>query len=757
MAELTGVADEESGQGQPNPVEGSAIASAPTSSTTGNLGTLQGSGSSRAEATAPNGPNASVASSVSTVPGKRLKNPLGNFSSYNYQISLYMITPDAYEAFIASGRKRINALSEASGISDSGGAFVVAQSGGINNSTQLRAPGFELDYAIDNLSFKTLTSGKSSMTASNNTSFKFNITEPYGFSFITKLKLASDSLAEYAKQSGNGWPQNPIRQFFILGIKFFGYDESGNLLDGSEVFDGATLDPNTNGNGLFETFYDIVFTSVKFKLDGKSTVYQIEAASLPPQSAFSVKRGMINSNKQITATTVGEAIDELFTKINTEQQTLFDNGAISHKNNYGIRYVGDAGEIANASIVLSTDVQKNNWAGSGAETTEQSTVATEIKSVPENTKKTLSFNNKTPILQAINDLIAQSTYLSDALQVVYSTSIEPDPDTGAVPEEKPNTKKTIKWFNCGAEISNARWDSKVSDWAYDITYVIQTYETPILDSAYVNPGTKYYGPHKRYEYYFTGKNSEILSYNQSFDNTYFNVALDPSVSSLTNQTGGTNPGSSTLQAGSGNDASGETNIPQVPNTRSNEPRLGKLGIGLEAQNSYLTSLYDPGAYAKATISILGDPDFLLQDSPSSENQLYDRFYGTNGFTVNPNGGQVFIEIDFNEAVDYKEDTGTLNINESILFWKYPENISKIVKGVSYRVRDVTSIFSNGKFTQTITCDINDFGDVNTLQNDQGRENTTGQTNETVNFPSAQVRQEQIDITPDPSDDDSGGG
>ena len=45
-------------------------------------------------------------------PGSRLQNPLGNFSSYTYQLSLYMITPDAYDEFQASGRKNINALTD---------------------------------------------------------------------------------------------------------------------------------------------------------------------------------------------------------------------------------------------------------------------------------------------------------------------------------------------------------------------------------------------------------------------------------------------------------------------------------------------------------------------------------------------------------------------------------------------------------------------------------------------------------------------
>jgi hypothetical protein len=42
--------------------------------------------------------------------------PDRNFSSYTYQLSLYMITPDAYEAFINTGRKDINAINNILGI-----------------------------------------------------------------------------------------------------------------------------------------------------------------------------------------------------------------------------------------------------------------------------------------------------------------------------------------------------------------------------------------------------------------------------------------------------------------------------------------------------------------------------------------------------------------------------------------------------------------------------------------------------------------
>lgn len=716
MSELLGQGDDDSGQREQNPTV------PPASGDQGDAG-------------------------ASSIPGRRLTNPLGDLTSYNYQISLYMITPDAYDAFIASGRRRINALNESAGVSEGGGAFLVAQSGGINNSTQLRAPGFNFDYMIDNLTFKTLSSSKATLTASNNTTFKFDVIEPYGFSFITKLKLASDTLQQYAEQGG--WPRNPIRQFFILGIRFFGYDEQGNVADIEDVY---------------EQFYDVNIKSMKFKLDGKATVYNIEAASLSPSEGFGIKRGRINNSKQVTAKTVGQAIQGLFDKLNAEQEELVKAGSIQYANEYAIEYIGDAREVAEADLLAPEDIDKYRWPGSGARTTEQSNAAAEVRSNPVDDGRALTFNQDTPINEAISAVIKQSSYLRDALKVVYTTSLEPDPATGETPEQKPNTKKRVKWYNLSIELSKAKWDELRADWVYRITYVVQTYETPIFSSPYVNPGVNYYGPHKRYEYYFTGENREVLGYDQKLDNTYFNVALDPSARPLTDR------------GGAGNQSNSDVNVPQVTGRQTPQPRLGRLGQGLEAQNTYVTSLYDPGAYAKAKLSILGDPDFLMRESPDSINQLYDRFYGSNGFTINPNGGQVFVEVDFKEAVDYnydpengtvKED-GLLSINDSILFFPYPPEIAKIVKGVSYQVQDVTSKFSGGKFTQDLTLIMNNFGNSE-AESEEGRENEEDPPpeNRSIKSDLPKVPQERsLGATEEiilstqtggnPADDDSGG-
>ena len=745
---LTGAADGDSGQKQDNPV-GSVTGSATANTAGGDTGEVPGVTTVAGEGTASANPNAQNENASGTddvvkvisgpqdnsTPGKRLNNPLGNFSSYTYQLSLYMITPDAYNAFIASGRREINVFS---GVEEgSGGAFLIAQSGGVNNETQRRAPGFTFDYGIDNLSFTTYVNGKSNGTSTNSTTFKFNIIEPYGFSFITKLKDASNAISAYAGQTGNAWPANPSKNFFILGIRFFGYDASGNIITGNETYEGNTLDSTATGNGLFQTYYDIIITSMKFKIDGKATTYNITAESMPPQTAFTVKRGMINGSKEITAGTVQEALQDLFGKLNNEQEALLKSNSIGKANKYKVRFVGDAAQIAAASLVTPEDLDKFKWPGSGAKNSKESSAAREVVSQPDNTKRSITFNNSTPILQAISDIVKQSSYLRDALQVVYTTALENDKKKDGLVQNKPDTKKTIKWYNCSAEISDIQWDEKVVDWAYTMTYVIQTYETPVIDSSYANPGKKYYGPHKRYEYWYTGKNSEVLEYVQNLDNTFFNVSLAGDAGTPTSGSGGNAAPSSTstgtTSAGSGNSggSGGATSVPKVVNQRTAQSRTGKLGNALEAQNNYLTSLWDPGAYATAKITILGDPDFLVSDSPSSENQIYSKFYGDDGFTVNPNGGQVFIEIDFKEAVDYtsgggdnldgtKQAPGTLNINESILFWKYPEDVSKQIKGVSYLVTEVASTFANGAFKQVLSSVINDFGDPDSANEDKSR-------------------------------------
>ena len=636
-------------------------------------------------------------------PGMRPQNPLGSLSSYTYQLTLYMITPDAYDAFIRSGRSNINAINNvanpqvATEIQNSmSGAYIIAQSGGINNKTSKRASEFNYDFYIDDLKIKTKTAGPSTGTASNDSEISFNIYEPYGFSFISKITNVAQTLRNKSKLKNYTDLSNAGRQFFIIGIRFQGYDENGKEISAATTYNQDNRNITGDSGGVYERFFDVKIKSFKFKLDGKMTTYNIVAQPIAPLTAFGVKFGRLDHGGRYKGTTVAEVLQNLIDQLNENQQnrkntrTNTVEGIIPNVYNK-IRYLGNAEkEIGGATIVSVADVNKATWPMSLAANINQVNEGVSVTATPNSNSRTITFANDISIMQAVSSIISQSSYLTDALNLVIKSTVQPAPANKGgpdVPDPKPDS---IKWYNLGAEVKCLGFDTVVGDFAYEITYVIQPYETPYVTSPYVGKTSKYYGPYKRYEYWFTGQNSEIINYEQKLDNAYFIAA--------------NNPTGAPASQGGGQD------IPASEGKRQNEDRTGKLDQGKEAQNSYLTSLFDPGSYASAKVTIMGDPDFLMQESPSSVNQVYRQFYGK-GFTINPNGGQVFIEIDFKEAEDYDNSTGLLTVNQSILFWKYPKEVASLVKGISYQVIEVNSSFSKGKFTQELGCIINPMTDL----------------------------------------------
>ena len=657
-----------------------------------------------------------------STPGKRLQNPLGNFSSYTYQLSLYMITPDAYKAFIESGRRKIDAFQDINGTGN--GAFLIAQTGGINNTGIKRAPGFDVDYYIDNLKIKQAINGKDTQSSTNVTSMSFSIIEPYGFNFISRLKYAGQTLAKVTKSKNFEHLRNPSRQFFILGIRFQGYDADGNLISSKDMT-GSNSDPAGNANGVYERFYDIMLTSMKFKIEGKAVTYNITAVSTPTGAAFGIKNGTVWNGASVRGETVYDALKGntdgkigLLTKLNQDQEELKKaSGGKMIPLQYDVDFLGEAKElIENASLVSPADLDKAKIPPSKAENSSKSNISNS-EAKPDMNQRQIVFPSGTTIIQAIDMIIGQSQFLESALKQVTVSTVESSNETT---EQKPT--KYLKWYNIGTEVTSLGYDDIQKDFAYKIKYIIQPYETPVMLSAYANKTTPYYGPHKRYDYWYTGKNSEILKYEQNMNNTYFNVVLG----------GNGEPDPSAW--------GGDTDIPLKVDAPTGSPTQGRKNTGSQSTASIITSLYDPGAYATAKIQILGDPDFLMQTNPISDATIYNQFYGTDGYTVNPNGGQVFIEINFKEPTDYDNNTGLLNINESIVFWKYPGDVQAEIDkrggGVSYMLISCTSTFNNGQFIQDLDAVINTFGNAGTSKTaatDSGRDvNAANSNTQTTN-------------------------
>lgn len=620
-------------------------------------------------------------------PGRRLYNPLSKYPTYTYNLSLYMCTPTAYTRFIYSGRQKLD-------LGPNGGAVVVCQTGGIDASVETRAAGFSLDYYIDNLKITTATSGKDTGTATNTTEIEFTISEPYGFSFISNLKRSSDELIAKSKEEGLENINTALRQFFILGIRFTGFNNDGTPASTKE-------DP------LFERFYDINITAMTFKLDNKVTTYNIKAVSMAPGTAFGLKRGVWDTGGLVQGLTVYDAIENMIGQLNQKAKDDVKGKDIK-PNSYKFKFMGkNVGDdpasqkrapIFRSTMKSSTELNKAKLVGPVPKTT-GGNKPTE-SGQPNEKLGELKIPSGTPILQCFDLIISRSSYTEDAFKIIQTSQLEANKKqaNGEIVKAT-DSQATVSWYNVSAEVTNPKYSKELADFTFDITYIFTVYETPIVINPYSNLGVKYYGPHKRYDYWFTGKNTEILNYSQTLDNTFFNVAVNPT--DINSQSA---PAQST---------------PQKSGSPVGADNTGTQNQQQNMKKAYVSSLFDPGAYASATIRILGDPDYLMPESTTSINSLYSQFYGPDGFTIMPNSGQVFIEIDFKEPQDYgfkstdgltfkSTGDGLMGLNESIQFWQLPPELDKVIEGVSYQVLNVRSSFSNGRFEQDLQLTINQF-------------------------------------------------
>lgn len=641
-------------------------------------------------------------------PGRRRQNPLSNFASYTYNLSLYMITPDAYDAFLESGRTNINVLSflddsifeQGAPTNRGGGALLIAQSGGINNKQNARAPGFDLDYYIDDLEIQTIPPNSELKMSAGTTDVRFKITEPYGFSLISNLVRASKFIEQYVGRNGQKAPLNPTKQFFILGIKFIGYDDNGKILTGSENL-GGTLDPRADGTGsIFQKYIDIDIVEMKFKLDGKAVNYFVRAKARN-DTGLGTLRGFTQKGVKISGPTVNEILNGergLCTSLNQLQQQYKDNGDVEYAATYSIEFDGPNSEsIANASLLVPNLNNDYSFTMSpnDVKTTEDSNELASFVATPNVFSAEYSVLKDTPIVQIIELVISRSQYLLDAMKKINANSKQPE--NNSLKTFNQGSRTDIAWFSTVPVLTNPRWDGKQKLWVYDITYKIRRYETPIVLTPYVNPGISYYGPHKVYDYWLTGNNNEVVSYEQEFNNTYFQNVI-----------AGAPEG---LQGVEVDNAVDDTPIRVGSSTGGNKQGSVNGGQNQDFQNTYLTSLVDPNATVNAKITILGDPDYINQGEVESVNTVFNKYYAQDGTTISYGGGQVIIEINFYEGQDYNDNTGLFKINDKIVFYQQ-RNVDDLVDGLSYLVYKVDHKFAGGKFTQTLHCKLNNFAFVN---------------------------------------------
>jgi hypothetical protein len=644
-------------------------------------------------------------SSQATTLGKflRLENPLSNFSSYTYQLTFYIITPACFNYFSETGE-----------LSPFGGWYIVAQSGGIGDQEPRATTisrqfpvgtGQGLDYYIDDFSIITWMLGSDgSKTATANSDVSFKIIEPTGFTLLTKLQRTNEYINGLSDQMLNNLTlaQKPTlyQQHYMIGIKFYGYGPNGELMESQDI-----KESNKSLNdkyGLFERIFPITLTEFNFKIDGGATVYNCQAVVTNLQAGFSVKRGQIKQNMELEGTTLKDIIGSknstnkksLISQLNEIQiQYKEKNQIIETPEQYDVEWLDGVDvpkeKLENSLLVNSSEYSQQTAAMSNALKVEQVNPKEEKNNNQIKTfSKITGIGPGTNIAKQLDNLIVKSNYIADTLNKKVSEDIESKAQT--------ETQSELTWYVINPVVKIIGRDKDTKDWVYNITYQIKPYKIPYIRSQYVGIKTKYYGPVKEYNYFFTGKNTEIVNFEMTFNNLFYQIQ-----SATTNKA--STPQSSTDSQIPTRPASGGLNSDATGN---------KQNQGSVIEENVRAVLYSIGDIADIKFRILGDPDFLMQSIgtkiPSSTlNHFLDK-----NMSISPYAGQIFIEVIFKVAEDYK-DNGLLDLDQEQMVAFYPFDKQRIIKnkGLIYKLNKVTSTFSRGKFEQDLEAFLVPFSDL----------------------------------------------
>jgi hypothetical protein len=301
------------------------------------------------------------------------------------------------------------------------------------------------------------------------------------------------------------------------------------------------------------------------------------------------------------------------------------------------------------------------------------------------------------IIQFISMVLQNSTYITDQLKAVQDPT---KADKAATPQS--SATKTTDWFriSVSAVPIGTTKDKKRNDYPYKITYLVTTYAINQMQSQYFNDA-KFRGIHKSYDYWFTGKNTQVLRYEQSYNSQFFYVMGSRSKLQGPQNSTQTDDVGAIIANGPGKPA----NVPSQTTTTL-QGSTNDANTPTATAADYLYSAADQGT---VKIQIVGDPAWLLQGEVKGITANSVNF---NGFY--PDGSvcyetqEVVFAINFNAPADYNNAPGSGGPAGGTGLMDTVSRSSPINSAggstqasAAYRATTIKSTFSKGSFTQEL--------------------------------------------------------
>ena len=655
-----------------------------------------------------------------------LPNPLSDYESYTYGLSLHLLSQTQYNNLIQNPNTSYIPQN------------VLVASAGKNSNNFKRDPNFREDFYFDDFQMKTVVNITTRNRNSNLIECSFTIIEPVGFTFINRLVAACQGIGS----------ANYLKQPYLLQIDFYGYKDG--------VIAGTPI-PNMS------KYIPIALVSMKTRVSTKGTEYKIEAVPYNHQ-AFNQTHVVSPANFKIKALTVADmfgtgqvtsSLTEAFATVQREQAVLDQLNTLKQNRNLdsreirlineqlaaaakpsGIFQVSGFCDALNSYFVSLKDVNKkitvtneykveffkeigdsklfpttapndvNNAAAGGSTTAAAKTAARAAGGLPVGTVEWNSGTFNIPMGMQIDKLIDYTVRNSDYIR--RQLLVPELSDSGGKPFNPltANTKDggPLNWYKIVPKIKIKQYDFSRQQYAYEITFCVKPWTVNTKYPYTVQGRTPGYV--KQYDWMYTGRNTEVIDLQIDFDMLYYQQLTAFPNAKAEGSTGGpiqkpapTNP---------------DTPPPQFPLIPATAEALQPLAVTYVSNDYRQTTL--PGAASafgtasgdlqrdltsssrgdmiNIQLKIIGDPQLIKQD---------DLFYAQNisppTSQLTPNnslyydGGELYVNIIFQSPIDYDESTGLAIPN----LGNYTYNL---FNGI-YKIITVENNFRQGKFEQTL--------------------------------------------------------
>jgi len=622
------------------------------------------------------------------------ESPFKGFATMTYGVSLYLMGVEQYAGMISSGKKSVKGLT------------LLLQSGGIskapegNHGARRSSNYFKQDFYIDDIELKGLISGTSVSSPHNQFETSFTVIEPNGLTFLEELH---GIVQEHNISNGVSKDRiNYAAQNYLMVVRFYGYDKNGKQITGRDIGVSESL---SDLSSISEKFIPFQFTGIQFAIENAEVRYKCNAVCPQTQIPFGVANSTITFNAELYGQTVSAVLtgklsnedlekeDELketqlddaevdviydqnvslVDALNTEQSKLLKNKSIEVPHKYVIEF--EKGSNIGKSLVITTGEHTDKDNVPMMVRNQQSMLTN--KGFFDKNKRLFSFTAGQSIVQAIDMILRASTFISNQQEVTM------DEVTGKVTKNE-SASDVLQWYKIRTQVTPIKYDSIRHNYAYEIKYVISRYQVNNIRSPYYGP-TRFRGVHKEYDYWFTGKNTEVLDFRQEYNYLYY-------------QTFGGDMGIPKLQ----NNAREITQ--QVYQHSSSESAQGGKNRRAEGAANAASLLYSPSDQANAQLQIVGDPDWIAQSevfySPDASGVGLGPFMDDG--SVNYDASEVLFSVNYNTNVDYDLKSGIADVGNK----NHGRDLSSGKGGKSrmsliYRANTITTSLSGGKFTQTL--------------------------------------------------------